>query len=75
MKKKRGNPNWGKPGSSYLSVLSPTSFEGVAKTLGLSPEDFEGSILLKEWVLQNKNQKYVPQDLLQAWGFTVEMGG
>lgn len=70
--KKRGNPNWCKPGSSYVSVLSPTSFEGVAKTLRLSPGDFEGSILLKEWVFKNKNQRYVPPDLLQAWGFTVE---
>jgi len=71
---KRGNPNWGKPGSNYLSVFGPTSFEGVAKSLGLSPADFEGSILLKEWVLKNKDQKYVPQDLLQVWGFSVAGG-
>lgn len=74
MARKRGNPNWGRPGLAYLPILGPTSFEGVAKALGLSPEDFEGSVLLKEWVLKNKNQKYVPQDLLQAWGFTVEGG-
>jgi hypothetical protein len=72
MAKKRGNPNLGKPRPTRLPILSPTSFEGVAKSLGLSPGDFEGSISLKEWVLKNKDEKYVPQDLLKAWGFTVD---
>ena len=74
MAKKRGNPNWGKAWSTSFPILSPTSFEGATKTLGLSPGDFEGSILLREWVLKNKNQKYVPLELLRAWGFTAEVG-
>jgi len=74
MKKKRGNPNWGKPIPFCLPILSPTSFEGVTKALGLSPGDLEGSILLKEWVFKNKNHRYVPQDLLRVWGFAVEGG-
>ena len=46
-----------------------TSFEQVVKDLGLSAEQYEGSALLKDWVRQNMNEKYVPSDLLKAWGF------
>lgn len=74
MAKRRGNPNWMKPRPACLPIVSPTSFEGIAKALGLSPGDFEGSVLLREWVVKNKDQKYVPQDLLQAWGLSVEGG-
>jgi len=74
MTKRRGNPNWGRTGPTFLPILGPTAFEGVVKALGLAPGDFEDSILLREWVLKNKNHKYVPQDLLQAWGFRVEEG-
>jgi len=48
-----------------------SSFETVVKTLGLSPDQYERSMELKDWVRKNKDQKYVPQDLLQAWGFTA----
>ena len=27
------------------------------------------SVPLKDWVLKNKNEKYVPSDLLKAWDF------
>jgi hypothetical protein len=64
--KRRGNPNWGK--ATPFVVAGPSSFESVVKTLGLSPRQYEGSASLKTWVLKNKHNKYVPQDLLQAWG-------
>jgi hypothetical protein len=67
--KRRGNPNWGKPAPN--AVVVPSSFESVVKTLGLSPRQYEGSISLKEWVFKNKHNKYVPQDLLLAWGFSA----
>ena len=46
-----------------------TSFEQVVKDLGLSPEQYESSALLKDWVRRNMDEKYVPSDLLKAWGF------
>ena len=74
MIKRRGNPNWGKAWPTSFAAYTPTSFEGAVKMLGLSPDDFEASILLKEWVFKNKNQKYVPLELLRAWGFAAEVG-
>jgi len=73
MPKKRGNPNWYKPVPFGSLVASPSSFESLTKALRLAPEDFQTSILLKEWVSRNKNHKYVPLDLLEAWGFSVDL--
>ena len=71
MAKKRGNPNWGKPDMQAAPVV-PTSFEQVVRNLRLSPADYEGSLQLKEWVRKNKDQKYIPDDLLKIWGFEVK---
>lgn len=49
-------------------TVPPPAFESVARALGLCPKDFEGSIALKEWANRNKDQKYVPLELLSAWG-------
>jgi hypothetical protein len=68
MKKRRGNPNWGKP-EPFMLGGTISSFDALVKTLGLSPDQYENSITLKEWVGKNKDQKYVPLDLLDAWGF------
>ena len=46
-----------------------TSFERVVKTLALSPSEYKKSAALKAWVLKNKDEKYVPSELLKAWGF------
>ncbi len=70
MAKRRGNPNWGKP-EPFILPESVSSFETVVKTLGLRPDQYEHSAELKDWVKKNKDQKYVPQDLLRAWGFTA----
>jgi hypothetical protein len=66
MIKRRGNPNWGKPAPFTAAGIS--SFESVVKTLGLAPQQYEGSQSLRNWVAKNKHNKYVPQDLLQVWG-------
>jgi len=71
MAKKRGNPNWGKPDMQAAPVV-PTSFEEVVKKLRLCPAEYEGSVPLKEWARKNKDQKYIPDDLLQFWGFDVK---
>ena len=57
MKKKRGNPNWGKPELHSALLVQPNSFEEVVKKLRLSPTEYESSIQLKEWVRKNKDQK------------------
>jgi len=46
-----------------------SAFELETQRLGLSPDDFVSSAHLKEWARKNKDQKFVPTDLLQAWGF------
>jgi len=68
MAKKRGNPNWGKPDAPVV----PTSFEEVVRKLRLSPADYEGSLQLKQWARKNKDQKYIPDDLLKLWDFEVK---
>jgi len=68
MKKKRGNPNWGKP-DVHPAEIRPSSFEEIVRKLRLSPDQYLGSDQLKEWVRKNKDQKYVPSDLLKAWHF------
>lgn len=49
-----------------------SSFDKVVQALGLTPDQYLSSIALKEWVRSNKDEKYVPSDLLKAWGFTVD---
>lgn len=65
--KKRGNPNWTNPAVYKLALPTITSFEEVTRALRLTPSEFESSVALKEWVLKNKDQKYVPLDLLGVW--------
>ena len=72
MAKKRGNPNWGKPEVNIIPYPGESSFEEVVRKLHLSPAEYEGSIQLKAWVQKNKDQKYVPSSLLQAWGVEVK---
>ena len=49
-----------------------SSFDKVVQALGLTPEQYLTSVPLKEWVRSNKDEKYVPPDLLKAWGFSVD---
>jgi len=72
MPSERGNPNWCRPMIGTLPVTPPT-LESVAEALGLAPKDFKGSIPLKEWANRNKDHKYVPLDLLEAWGLLPDL--
>jgi len=69
MEKKRGNPNWGKPAVFSVTDVQPSSFEQVVRKLRLSPKQYVASAQLKDWVRTNKDQRYVPSDLLKAWHF------
>ena len=72
MAKRRGNPNWGKP--EPIGPVTPiiTEFEQLVCKLKLQPEQYIRSIHLCEWAHRNKNSKYIPENLLEAWGFEVE---
>lgn len=48
------------------------SFDEIVEKMGLSPAQYESSAELKEWARAHRGQKYVPIDLLTAWGFEVE---
>lgn len=74
MARRRGNPNWCRPTPMGALAIGPTTFESITRELGLAPKDFEASVLLKEWVNRNKNHKYVPLDLLEAWGLEPDLG-
>jgi hypothetical protein len=70
MKRKRGNPSWGRLGPAQVAgQVLPNSFEQVVRRLQLMPEQYVHSIALKDWVWRNKDQKYVPANLLKAWNF------
>jgi len=67
---RRGNPNWNKP----LTPPSASAFEHMAAILHLSPGEYENSTVLRGWVRKNKDHRYVPSELLQAWGLRVDSG-
>ena len=72
MAKRRGNPNWGKPEPIGPVTPTVTSFEQVVKEYKLTPDQYVRSTRLREWARRNKNSKYIPEALLEAWGFEIE---
>jgi hypothetical protein len=66
----KGNPNWGKPAGDVPNT--PTSFDEMARRLKLTEKEYRSSLPLKEWAQKHKDSKYVPQDLLEAWGIEVK---
>ena len=75
MRRRQINRNFTKPEAIRPIIFSENSFEQIVKTLNISPEEYRSSAALKEWVRQNKDQKYVPSELLQAFGFQAEVEG
>ncbi|MGZ4788185.1 MAG: hypothetical protein ACXVZV_07625 [Terriglobales bacterium] len=65
--KRSGNPNWGKP-LINPAFIAPSSFEMVARELGLAPHQYKDSVQLRAWAMRNCHSKYVPLDLLSHWG-------
>jgi hypothetical protein len=68
--RKKGNPNWGKAGGDIPNT--PTSFDEMVRRLKLSENEYCSSIPLKEWAQKHKDSRYVPQDLLKAWGMEAK---
>jgi hypothetical protein len=67
MPKRHVNRNFTKPEAIGPMIFSLSSFERVVKALDISPEEYQNSPELKEWVLRNKDHKYVPTALLEAF--------
>jgi len=68
--RKRGNPNWGKPGQAIPAAA--TEFEVQVRQLGLSKEAYADSMELHRWCERNRNRCYVPEWLLAEWGIDVD---
>lgn len=69
-KRRRGNPNWGKPPQPLRPLL--TEFEIQVGRLRLSKTEYAASTQLRHWCEDNRNRRYVPEWLLRNWGLTVE---
>jgi hypothetical protein len=72
MAKRRGNPNWGKPEMNIPTTPTVTEFEQVTREFDLQPDQYIRSTQLREWASRNRNSKFIPEALLEAWGFEVE---
>jgi len=70
--KRYANRTWGAKGIVPVPRRTPASFDEIVEKMGLSPAQYESSAELKEWARAHRGQKYVPIDLLTAWGFEVE---
>ena len=74
---KRGNPSWGRaPGGPILVVKS--AFEVLIAKQGLREDQYREIIhsqTLREWARRNSRTRYIPEVLLDAWGFEGAMRG
>jgi hypothetical protein len=70
-KRKRGNPNWGRP--IPLVPALPTEFELRVRQLQLTARMYTSSAELHTWCEQNRNRIYVPEWLLEEWGMIVNL--
>ena len=71
MRRRSVNRNFTKSGTTRL-ITFPSSFEQVVRALKISPEDYGSSLELKEWVRRNKDDRYVPTEVLKIFGFQVD---
>ncbi len=67
--RKRGNPNWGKPFPPGPALAS--EFEMQVRQLRLTAETYVFSAELQSWCERNRNRRYIPEWLLDAWDLPV----
>ena len=72
MRRRNVNRNFTKPEAIRPIVFAPSSFERMVAALKISPKEYRSSPKVKEWVLRNKDARYVPTELLRVFGFQVE---
>lgn len=73
MSRPRANNYFTNPCRIRLPIATESSFEEIVRALCLSPEHYADSAELRAWVERNKDAKYVPQELLTAFGLTVQV--
>jgi len=69
-KRKRGNPNWGRPIPPLLALS--TEFEMRVRQLQLTTGMYTSLRELRTWCEQNRNRRYVPEWLPGKWGLIVD---
>ncbi len=69
---RRGSLEWGKPLRSGPVPPRATSFEEAVKKLKLHPDQYVHSTRLRAWARLNRNSKFIPESLSQAWGFEIK---
>jgi len=69
---RRVNKTFTNPLAFKRSIPSGNSFDEVVAHLHLSPDQYRYSVALEQWVRRNKNDKYVPTDVLKTFGFEAE---
>jgi hypothetical protein len=67
------NGTFTKPETRRSLVSTPNSFEQIVRALNISPGEYRSSPELKEWVRRYKDERYVPPELLKAFGFQVDV--
>ena len=73
-KRRKVNTNCGKTPAPTIHVVKfYTAFEKVVIELQLLPVDYVRSPSLRDWVRRHKDSKFVPEYLLEAWGFRIEL--
>lgn len=72
MPQRRHNQRWTAPELIGSLPIHPSEFERLVQRLRLEPEQYAASRALRDWVTRNWQQRFVPEDLLRAWGFTHE---
>jgi hypothetical protein len=70
MIRKRGNPNWGRP--FRFAAVSTTEFEMQVRQFHLTPGQHVVSAELRKWCEENRSRCYIPEWLLDEWGFRVD---
>jgi len=70
-RRKRGNPNWGRPIPPLFAL--PTEFEMQVRQLQLTAGTYTSSRELRAWCERNRNRVYIPEWLLGEWGITVDL--
>ena len=72
MARKGGNPNWGKVMTGKFGV-EQTAFEIKVTQLGLKPDEYVHSRDLRRWAAANRTKRFIPEELLDAWGLSVDV--
>lgn len=70
IRRRRGNPNWGRP--MPPAPILATEFEQQVGKLQLTVENYVFSAELRHWCERNRNRCYIPEWLLKAWNIPVD---